>query len=87
MSRVTIPQKQKTYDALFAADVLGSNRWNAMLTEGTIPEIAADFTEADPIEVETAEGLRFAYEGYTRLMEIHRRPEGIQVILEREAEA
>lgn len=83
MDRINLPNG-KTYDAAWAADVIGTNKWSALIPGVTIAQIAADFDGASPIIVENAKTGSHTYEGYTLLEAAYTRQDGVQIVLAKE---
>lgn len=86
MTRIILPGG-RTFKALWAADLPGTERWCAALpADCGFAEAAAGFEGADVIVTENAETGRRVHEGYTRLLSLRRTKEGLVIMLGRQKE-
>lgn len=85
MESVTIKSSgraEKTYSAIWATDVIGSNLWNALLNSSeNIVDVVRDFSGAEEITVEDEQTGSHVYKGYTRFAALNRHPDGILITL------
>lgn len=80
MDRVTLPTG-KTYNAAWAADVIGEPKWSALIPDKPLPEIVVDFDGVSPIIVDNELTGRHVYEGYTLIEAVYSREDGVQIVL------